>query len=423
MPEQTPQAVPDKVIDIPNVGPIAFPGTMSDDDINTAASKLYQDANKTHPPPAKEHSWVSTALDWLPAAGGAIGGLIGGVGGTVGGVGVGGVPGAIGGAAVGGAGGEALKQLGHRLLGESAPATPMQAAKDIALSGGVQGASEAIGAGVGAAMKPAAAKLMNSAVKPAYAMVRNQVRNAELPRVVQTLLKEKVNVTPGGIRKLNDLLDATNAEIDDIIANSRAVVYPEAVAARADDVGRQLANQVAPMDDLAANRKVVEEFMQVHGGAPNLPAKPMSVQQAQAAKVGTYRALGERAYGSVRAAQTETEKALARGLREDIETAVLREGRNIKTPNLRHAALNEAKEAIARRVAAAANRDPGGIGWIAENPRSFLAFVIARSPGAKSMIANGLYDSAARAAKVSPQLIRLAVQALAKSPDEEQAQP
>jgi len=72
--------MPDKVIDIPGVGPIAFPDSMSDADMNAAASKLYREANPEHPPPDPKHSWVQTAKDWLPTAGdlvtGAVKGLV-----------------------------------------------------------------------------------------------------------------------------------------------------------------------------------------------------------------------------------------------------------------------------------------------------------------------------------------------------------
>src|SRR5262249_55779481 len=68
-------------------------------------------------PAAPSRSWTDTAVDWLPAVGGAAGGLIGGIGGTAFGMGVGGVPGALGGAALGGGAGEAAKQLVNRIRG------------------------------------------------------------------------------------------------------------------------------------------------------------------------------------------------------------------------------------------------------------------------------------------------------------------
>lgn len=366
------------------------------------------------PDPAERKSWLSAAADWLPTIGGAVGGVIGGIGGTVGGLGVGGVPGAIGGAALGGATGEAWKQLAHRALGDGdAPTTPGAAAKDIALQGGAQGAMEGTGQALVSVAAKAAPALMQSAVKPAYKTVEKAVKSQEMPRVVKTLLDHGINVTESGIGKLNDLLSATNAQIKDIIANSTAKVYPEAVADTAQGVIQQAGQQVAPVADQAAAEGVVDQFMRVHGGAPILPARPLSVQDAQALKQGTYRAIGQRGYGEVKGAATEAEKALARGLKEGIEAA----HPEVKGLNAREGALIEAKDAIAKRVALAANRDPAGLGWIAENPKSFVAFVLSRSPGVKSALARGLYQTAEKMSGVPANLIRAGVQALAMDRD------
>ncbi len=412
-----PQDAPDKVIDIPGHGQIAFPASMSDADIEKAAATLYKQSNPSHPEPAKEHSWLSRAVDWLPTAGGAAGGIIGGIGGTAFGMGIGGVPGAVGGAAVGGATGEALKQLAHRAMGdESAPTSMGEAAAGMGGQAALQGGAELAGGLLVKGAAKAAPALMQSALKPAYKTVEKAVKNVEMPRVVKTLLDEGVNVTSGGIGKINSLLSATNKELDDIIANSTAKVFPENVIKAAEPVLARAGNQVAPMGDRAAAEGVIDEFARVHGGAPTYPMTPMRVQEAQALKQGTYKALGARAYGETKGAALETEKALARGLKEGIETA----HPEVKGLNAREGALIEAKDAIAKRVALAGNRDPGGIGWIAEDPKSFMAFVMARSPAVKSMLARGLYQSAAKASRVPENLIRFGMQSLATLSDEDQ---
>ncbi len=414
MPQDPQQA--EKVIDIPGVGNIAFPSHMTPDQINAAAAKLYQDANPKHPPTAKEHSWVDTATDWLPAAAGAAGGIIGGIGGTVAGMGVGGVPGAVGGAAVGGMAGEAARQLMSRWRGRESPTSATDAAMGIAGQGAMQGGAELVGGALVKGAQAAGPALMQSALKPAYKTVEKAVKNVEMPRVVKTLLDEGVNVTSGGIGKINSLLSATNDEIKAIIRNSTASVYPEAVANTAEAVVTQAGKQVAPMADRAAAEGVIDQFMRSHGGAPNLPAKPLSVQAAQELKQGTYKAIGQRAYGETKGAALEAEKALARGLKEGIEAA----HPQVKGLNAKESALIEAKDAIAKRVAQAANRDPGGIGWIAENPKSFVAFLMARSPAVKSLLARGLYQSAEKATGVPQNLIRLGMQTLASSHEESQ---
>jgi len=355
------------------------------------------------------------AYDNLPAVGGAVGGTIGGIGGTAFGLGFGGVPGAAGGAALGGAAGEAVHQLGERLSGRSAPATVTEAALRVGGQGALQGGLTLAG---GAAAKGAGIvgqRLMQSAVKPAYRTVEQAVKNAEMPRVIKTLLDEGVNVTQGGIAKIQRLLGATNDEIKDIIANSSGKVYPEAVADKADDVAAVFRNQAAPMDDLAQIAKVKDEFMTVHGGAPNLPAKPLTVTEAQQLKQGTYKAIGARNYGEQRGARTEAEKALARGLKEGIQTAEPRVG----PLNAREGALIEARDAIARRVAASNNRDLAGIAWVSQNPGAFVAFLLDGSPAVKSMLARGMYQSAARAGRVPENLIRVAMASLAQDKEPE----
>ncbi len=412
-----PQDAPEKVIDIPGYGTVAFPASMSETAINAAAANLYRQKNPQDAPNAHKKSWASTAVDWLPAAAGAVGGVVGGIGGTVAGMGVGGIPGAVGGAALGGATGEALKQLAHRAMGDSAaPTSATEAMTGMGTQAAMQGGAELAGGMLVKGVAKAAPALMQSALKPAYKTVEKAVKNVEMPKVVKTLLDEGINVTSGGIGKINGLLSATNKELQDIIANSTAKVYPESVIKAADPVLARAGTQVAPMGDRAAASGIIDEFATVHGGAPTMPMRPIPVQQAQALKQGTYKAIGARAYGETKGAALETEKALARGLKEGIEAA----HPEVKGLNAREGALIEAKDAIAKRVALAANRDPGGIGWIAENPKSFMAFVLGRSPAVKSMLARGLYQSASKASRVPENLIRLGMQSLATSEDEGQ---
>lgn len=374
---------------------------QSDFDKDVAEASKHVSAGQPVP-----HPLVAKLLGWLPTVEAAAGGAIG----TIGGIG-----GRIAGATLGGAAGEAHRQLGNRMVGNPAPATSGEAGIDIGKQAAMQGGAQVLGEGVTAGLAKAGPMLMTSALKPAYAQTEKAIKSVELPRVVKTLLDEGVNVTQKGIGKINGLLSATNAEIKDIIANSNAMVYPEAVAARADDVIARAGQQVAPTGDVAAATGVVDEFMRVHGGAPNLPAKPIPVQTAQELKQGTYRALGNRAYGETKGAALEAEKGLARGLKEGIEAAHPEVG----PKNAREGALIEAKDAIAKRVAQAANRDPGGLGWVAENPKSFVAFLLARSPAVKSMLARGLYQSASRASGIPENVIRLGMHALAGSEGDE----
>lgn len=408
--------MPDKVIEIPGAGRIAFPDSMSDSDIEKAAAKLYKDANPDHPPVAPSHSWVKTATDWLPAVGGAVGGTIGGIGGTVAGFGVGGVPGAIGGAALGGATGEALKQLAQRFTGQADTSpTALGTAGAIAGEGAIQGGMQAAGGLAEKAITAGGPALMRSALKPAYKLVDKATKSAEIPRVVKTLLDEGVNVSSGGIGKLNDLFNATNDELSAIIKNSAKKVFPENVIARGEEVAAGVEGQVASLTDESASKAVVDDFAVRKAGAPNYPLSPMSVQRAQQLKQGTYRSLGNRAYGETKGAAVETEKAMARGLKEGIEAA----HPEVKGLNAREGSIMEARDAVAKRVAMAANRDPVGLGWLAHDPVGVIGFAMSRSPVVKSMLARGLYQSAQHVSGVPADLLRLAVTSIATSQDVE----
>ena len=332
------------------------------------------------------------AISALPYVGGAVGGALGAVGG---------VPGAMGGAALVGAGGEAIKQLANRAIGEEAPATAGDAATAIAKQSALQGSSEGVGAAVGAGMKAAAPWLMQKALKPT-ASVLNEYRTTA-PKLVQTLLDEGVSVTQAGVDKLQRLFDATNNDIKAAIAGSAGTIDKKTVAARAALTANQVSRQVNPAADLQSVGDTVQEFI-------NHPVfkGDLTIPEAQAMKQGTYQQVGKK-YGEVSSASIETQKALARGLKEEIAAEVP----GIGALNERDSDLMAALDATGRRVALSGNKDPVGFAWVAAHPTTFLAALFDRSPAVKSLVARGLYQSAATAGRVSPQLLRAAVAALA----------
>ena len=98
---------------------------------------------------------IQPPAPWWKRAGATLGRAMPGVAGTVGAVaGTSGSPmGTIGGAALGGAAGEALQQIIDRAIGmKGQPQTSGQAAKDIAIEGGLQGGMQAVSEGVGRAV-------------------------------------------------------------------------------------------------------------------------------------------------------------------------------------------------------------------------------------------------------------------------------
>lgn len=339
--------------------------------------------------------WIDTATGWLPAVGATAGGLVGSATDLVTGP-----AGTIGGAALGGAAGEAYKELINRARGRSGPATTAAATEAIGKEGAIQGAAQAVGETVvGPAARAVGGRLMQSAVKPGLKFLTKS--GGALPPVVKTLLDEGVNVTPGGVAKLQALVDATNSEIKSALAPSTATIAPLRVASRLNETARTFANQVNPHADLEAISQAGENFLDAHGA-------PLTVQDAQALKQGTYARIGEK-YGQSGAASIEAEKSLARGLKEEIANEVP----DVSALNAREGKLLEALHVVGKRVALAGNRDPVGFAWAAHNPTTFLAALIDRNPAVKSLVARGLYNLAGQWAQVAPATIRVAVHALA----------
>jgi hypothetical protein len=269
---------------------------------------------------------------------------------------------------------------------------------------------------------------MHSALKPGVKFsVRAAKAGAETPPVVKTLLDEGINVTQGGIAKLNRIIGATNKEIKDAIANIPFDVNPYKVASRLGDTARKFASQVNPAADLNAVSRVGQEFLETNAGL--IPGA-----EAQAMKTGTYRALGEKAYtGELKGAEVEAQKALARGLKDEIASEIggtlqgikgklgLPGGVDISALNAREGKALEALDALARRVAVGGNNNPLGLAALAvSHPQTMLTFLMDRSPVVKSLLARGLYSAAGKAAGGVPaNVIRAAVQTIASSTDDE----
>lgn len=373
-------------------------------------------------------------VEWLPTVGAATGGMVGGAGGTAFGMGFGGVPGAVGGAALGGAAGEAVRQNVRRVLGESAPATMTQAATDIGKEAAIQAGTELAGIGVAKTAVPVAkhfaGAIMQSAVKPgtaatAKALARG-VAQEDLP-VVNTLLNEGVNVSAGGLSRLRKIISATNKEVEDSLAQMPGKIYPEAAAQRAEDLIPRYANQVNPRGDVADVKGAVDEFLQTRpdaAGASQIqrPLNPLTPLEAQKLKTGTYRALTEKAYGELRSPAIEAQKAMARGLKEDIEAEAKKVGIDIGKMNMREADAITTLEAVAKRLAVKGNTDPISLAWLANNSSAGLGFVVSRSPAVKSMIARGLYKPAVMAARLpwlTPTMLRAMVSTVASGQETE----
>lgn len=110
---------------------------------------------------------------------------------------------------------------------------------------------------------------------------------------------------------------------------------------------------------------------------------------AQQLKQGTYRTLKGK-YGEVGSAATEAQKALARGLKEEVAGAVPA----VAPLNARESALIDALAVAERRTMMDANKNPVGLAAIAPTPAMFAAFLADRSGALKSLAARGMHNAA-----------------------------
>jgi hypothetical protein len=193
-----------------------------------------------------------------------------------------------------------------------------------------------------------ASKLYQSALKPppgSYSL-------PEVQKIVQTGLKEGIPVSQVGIEKIGSAVNDLQSGIRSVIAqNPNAPISTADVASRLTGVEKKFGTQVNPLADLEAIQKSGQEFQATQPA--NIPA-----EQAQALKQGTYRTLGERAYGELGSATVEAQKALARGLKEEIA----KQFPEISGMNAREGALLDLQGALERAIRRQGNHQLLGIG-------------------------------------------------------------
>lgn len=174
-----------------------------------------------------------------------------------------------------------------------------------------EGVTGAVAKGFSKVTPAMASKFYESALKPS-----TTIPAVQRASIVQTGLDAGIPVSESGAAKLSGLIDDLNQKIKaQIQAGAKAgqTIDPTAVAQRVDQVAPKFANQVNPESDLAAIQASKDEFLRNN-------QNPIPVDEAQAMKQGTYAQLKGRAYGELKSATVESQKALARGIKEELET-------------------------------------------------------------------------------------------------------
>ncbi len=221
--------------------------------------------------------------------------------------------------------------------------------------------------------------LMQRALKPTL----GAQKRGDAAVAIDTMLEKGFNVSKGGVEKLRGEIDKLNTQISDKIANSTEVVDKAAAGRYLNDLMAKFKNQVNPDVDVAAIRKAWDEFKNHPAWQGGLD---MAVQTAQAMKKGTYDQLRKK-YGQLGTADVESQKALARGLKDEISAKVPEVG----PLNAEDSRLIKTLNVAERQQMQQANKDPASFAWLAHSPVSFAAYMADKSSLAKSMMANVLY--------------------------------
>lgn len=247
---------------------------------------------------------------------------------------------------------------------------------------------------LGATAKPivegASKRLMQSAIKPSAA----DLLSGDADRAISTMLKEGINVTPGGMAEIRKRVSTLADEVSNIIKNSDKSVNTKNVA---DTVTRSFnkfryalvkrdANLASIQEAKQQFYKAIDDLDPVGGEYGNIP-----VQLAQKVKQATQRLLADE-FGGLSRAELEAGKDLAFGLRKGIEGAHPEVGGlNAKMEELLNALSVTEKHALM-----ALNKNQAGLAMLAENKGAAAAFMADRSAAFKSILARMLYAGKAR---------------------------
>lgn len=176
---------------------------------------------------------------------------------------------------------------------------------------------------------------------------------AERKSRTATGLADEILPTEKGLATLQGKIDEVNKSIKYGIkerARSGAVVNTQNVVNKLDDLREFYSNTLDPqpfLEDLNAMR---DGFLSAHG-------QKIPLDKAQVIKQNTYTLLRKQ-YGELKSLNVEAQKALARGIKEEIVAAFP----EVAKLNARDSALINLEDSISRAVNRISNRDIVGIG-------------------------------------------------------------
>lgn len=242
--------------------------------------------------------------------------------------------------------------------------------------------------------KPLGRVSMWSAVKPA----KEAQLSGDAAKAVETMLKEGVNVSAGGMKKLSGEVGQLSARVDDLInaaEKSGATVSKVSILKAFKDELKKIAGPLDSADDVAQAKGVLKRVLE-DPRFKDLDEIP--IRMAQDLKSATYRSLGEKAYNqadNMTTAKVNSLKSVVRGLKEGIERAEPA----VMAPNKRMQELLNAIEVVEPRALMKGNQNFGGLSYLAENLPAAGGFILDRSSLAKSILGRFLYSGAPNVAR------------------------
>ena len=270
----------------------------------------------------------------------------------------------------------------ERLVAPPQTSSPLRAALGYGVRGAIEQSPLLAGAAAGPAAEGASAALRTGAEKAMHSALKPGVKYAKtIDSTLDTLLDKGINVTPGGLEKLHGMIDDKNSAIAKLIDSSPATIDKGRVAARLHDVLTKFEKQVDPHADLKTIQDAWDKFME----HPLLTGEDIPVKTAQQLKQGTYKQLKDK-YGQLGTADVEAQKALARGLKEEIAKAIP----EVRPLNAEESKLLEALKPVERRVMVSANKNPVGLGILSMHPKNIAVWMADRSELFKSLVARML---------------------------------
>lgn len=233
-----------------------------------------------------------------------------------------------------------------------------------------------------------AERLYQSALKPSTKL--SDVQRAEL---ITTGLREGIPVTSAGLDELGKSLNEVNRSISEVIKQASKqgdVVSTAEISKRLNDVRERVGNTINGRMRLKDIDEIEQNFLSQYGDT-------IPVEKAQQVKVNTYQVL-RKSYGEMKSVAIEGEKALARGIKEELATKYTQ----LKALNARDSALINLERALEKAVGRISNRDVVGLGTTVAstaNPFAGLLKAVIDNPTVKSKLAIALQKAGSRKPK------------------------